>query len=177
MLLTVKLLMLAAAALNFVLQAIGYTHMLQLNSYRTERYRKWCRENDEKLVNVRHLLPFLCIPAIWMNGRVPEIALYATAAGVLLLAGCRELPRYFAEKAAGVYGACVARAAFAGGAVSSLRRPLLFPVRAAVGGLSRIVFHGHLAVDGRGEFPADADRKGDREPLCKRCAAHPCRAR
>ena len=76
MLLTVKLLMLLTAALNFFLQAIGYTHMLQLNSYRTERYRKWCRENDEKLVNVRHLLPFLCIPAIWMNGRVPEIALY-----------------------------------------------------------------------------------------------------
>lgn len=93
MLLTVKLLMLAAAALNFVLQAIGYTHMLQLNSYRTERYRKWCRENDEKLVNVRHLLPFLCIPAIWMNGRVPEIALYATAAGVLLLTALLNLPK------------------------------------------------------------------------------------
>lgn len=39
MLLTVKLLMLLTAALNFFLQAIGYTHMLQLNSYRTERYR------------------------------------------------------------------------------------------------------------------------------------------
>lgn len=93
MLLTVKLLMLLTAALNFFLQAIGYTHMLQLNSYRTERYRKWCRENDEKLVNVRHLLPFLCIPAIWMNGRVPEIALYATAAGVLLLTALLNLPK------------------------------------------------------------------------------------
>ena len=90
---TALLLLTAASAAYVYVQAVYFVHMLQLNSYRTERYRKWCRENDEKLVNVRHLLPFLCIPAIWMNGRVPEIALYATAAGVLLLTALLNLPK------------------------------------------------------------------------------------
>lgn len=56
--LAMKCLLLAAAALNFSLQAVYFTHMLQLNSYRPERYRKWCRENDRRLVNVPRLRRF-----------------------------------------------------------------------------------------------------------------------
>ena len=88
-----KLVMIACAALNFALQGVYFTHMLQLNSYRPERYRKWCRDNDEKLVNVRHLLPFLCIPAMWLNGRISMTLLYSVAAGILLLTALLNIPK------------------------------------------------------------------------------------
>ena len=45
-----KIAFLVAAALNFGVQAVYFTHMLQLNSYRPERYKKWCKDNDARLV-------------------------------------------------------------------------------------------------------------------------------
>ena len=57
----IKILLMAAAALNFGVQAVYFTHMLQLNSYRPERYKRWCTEHDKELVNIRRLLPFLCV--------------------------------------------------------------------------------------------------------------------
>lgn len=91
--LTLKIAMLVAAALNFVVQAIYFTHMLQLNSYRPERYKKWCKDHDEQLVNLRHLLPFLCIPAMWLNGRVDMSIFYGAATAVLLLTALLNLPK------------------------------------------------------------------------------------
>ena len=85
--------MLVAAALNFGVQAAYFTHMLQLNSYRPERYKKWCTENDKRLVNVPRLLPFLCVILLWLNGRVETWILYAAAAGVLLLTALLNLPK------------------------------------------------------------------------------------
>ena len=91
--LAMKLAMLATAALNFGVQAVYFTHMLQLNSYRPERYKKWCTENDRKLVNVPHLLPFLCVLVLWLGGRVENLILYAVSAGILLLTALLNLPK------------------------------------------------------------------------------------
>lgn len=91
--LIVKVGMLAAAALNYIFQALYFTHMVQLNSYRSERYRKWCRDHDDRLVNVRRMAPALCIPAMWLSGRVSDTVFYAVAAGILLLTALLHLPK------------------------------------------------------------------------------------
>ncbi len=88
-----KIVLLGAAAINFIVQAVYFTHMLQLNSYRPERYRKWCRDHDEQLVNLRHLVPFLCIPAMWLQGRVDTYIVYAVAACLLLLTAVINIPK------------------------------------------------------------------------------------
>ena len=91
--LIMKWAMLAAGALNFGVQAVFFTHMLQLNSYRPERYKKWCTDNDKKLVNIPRMLPFLCVLVLWLNGRVENWILYAVAAAVLLLTALLNLPK------------------------------------------------------------------------------------
>ncbi len=91
--LIMKWVMVAAAVLNFAVQAWTFTHMLQLNSYRPERYKKWCAENDKRLVNIPRLLPFLCVMLLWLYGRVDHWILYAAAAGVLLLTALLHLPK------------------------------------------------------------------------------------
>lgn len=91
--LLLKIACLAAAAFNFAVQAVYFTHMLQLNSYRPERYRKWCRDHDEQLVNIKHLIPFLCVPAMWLQGKVDSVVLYGVATGVLLLTALLNLPK------------------------------------------------------------------------------------
>ncbi|MBR5524534.1 MAG: UDP-N-acetylmuramoyl-tripeptide--D-alanyl-D-alanine ligase [Clostridia bacterium] len=80
-----KIAFLVAAVLNFGVQAVYFTHMLQLNSYRPERYKKWCVDNDKKLVTVPRMLPFLCVLALWLAGRVQDWILYGVCAAVLLL--------------------------------------------------------------------------------------------
>ena len=91
--LMMKWVMLAAGTLNFGVQAVYFTHMLQLNSYRPERYKKWCTDNDKKLVNIPRMLPFLCVMVLWLSGRVDNWILYAVAAGVLLLTALLNLPK------------------------------------------------------------------------------------
>ncbi len=67
--------------------------MLQLNSYRPERYKKWCADNDKKLVSWSRLLPFLCVLTLWLYGRVDTAVLYGAAAAILLLTGLLNFPR------------------------------------------------------------------------------------
>lgn len=86
-------LLMAAGALNFGVQAVYFTHMLQLNSYRPERYKKWCADNDKKLVTVRRLLPFLCVFTLWLHNRVPDYVLYAISAGLSVLTALLNLPK------------------------------------------------------------------------------------
>ena len=80
-----KMAFLAMAALNFGVQAVYFTHMLQLNSYRPERYKKWCVDNDKKLVTVPRMLPFVCVLALWLTDKVEPWILYAVCAAVMLL--------------------------------------------------------------------------------------------
>lgn len=61
-----RLAFLVTAFACHVMQSLYFTHMLQLNSYRNERFWKWCKENDKRLVSVRTLLPALCIAALYL---------------------------------------------------------------------------------------------------------------
>lgn len=88
-----KIAFLAAAALNFGVQAVYFTHMLQLNSYRTARYKKWCVDNEKKLVNIPRLLPFLCVFLLWLVGRLPMWIAYAVGAFVLVMTAVINWPK------------------------------------------------------------------------------------
>lgn len=80
-----KIAMLVTAALNVVVQSVYFTHMLQLNSYRPERYKKWCRDNDNKLVTLPRMLPFLCVLTLWLTDKTETWVMYAVCAAILLL--------------------------------------------------------------------------------------------
>lgn len=84
-----KIVMLLCAAAAFTVQSLYFVHMLQLNSYRGERYRKWCTENDSRLVNLRALLPALLLPAMYL----PTVWCYAVSAAVLLLTTLLNIPK------------------------------------------------------------------------------------
>ncbi len=84
-----KLAMLLCAAFNVILQAIHFTHMLQLSSYRPERYRKWCADNDKKIVQLRTMLPATLILAMFL----PELYSYIVSAVVLLITGLLNIPK------------------------------------------------------------------------------------
>ncbi len=86
--------MLAMAAVNYAFQMLYFTHMLQLNSYRPERYKKWCADNDKKIVNIPRLLPFLCVFLIWgMQKGLPVWLAYAMGAAILLVTALLHLPK------------------------------------------------------------------------------------
>ena len=88
-----KIAMLAAAVLNFSVQAVYFTHMLQLNSYRPERYKKWCVENEKKLVNIPRMLSFLCVFLLWLVGLADPWVVYAIGTGILLLTALLNWPK------------------------------------------------------------------------------------
>lgn len=88
-----RIAMLLAAVLNFSAQAVYFTHMLQLNSYRTERYKKWCTDNEKKLVNISRMLPFLCVMLLWLEGRAQSWVVYAVGTAVLLLTALLNWPK------------------------------------------------------------------------------------
>ena len=88
-----KIAMLLAAVLNFAVQAVYFTHMLQLNSYRTERYKKWCVENEKKLVSIPRMLPFLCVFLLWLIGRTANWVVYAIGTAVLLITALLNWPK------------------------------------------------------------------------------------
>ena len=69
-----RLAVLVTALICHIVQSLYYTHMLQLNSYRNERFWKWCKENDNRLVSVRTLLPALCLPALYLPERWCQMA-------------------------------------------------------------------------------------------------------
>lgn len=84
-----KLAMLIAAMAAFVTPSLYYVHMLQLNSYRGERYRRWCKENDSRLVNVRALLPAIILPVMWL----PTTWCYGISAAILAITAVLNIPK------------------------------------------------------------------------------------
>lgn len=84
-----KIVMLASCAVCVLVQTVYFTHMMQLNSYRNERYRKWCKDHEEKVVNLRRLLPALLLPIMWL----PGVYSYYAAGAVLLLTAGLNIPK------------------------------------------------------------------------------------
>lgn len=84
-----KIVMLAACAVCVLTQTIYFTHMMQLNSYRNERYRKWCKDHEERLVCLRRMAPALLLPIMWL----PGVYSYYAAAAVLLLTAFLNIPK------------------------------------------------------------------------------------
>lgn len=60
MILVGKILLAVCGALACALQLWQFLHMLQLNSYRPERYRRWRRENIGRIFGGRIVAPLLC---------------------------------------------------------------------------------------------------------------------
>ena len=66
-------------------ETIYYVHMLQLNSYRPERYRKWMLQNDKRTLPwYRLLLSGVPLAVLMMFGFEGVIGLVATSVAVLL---------------------------------------------------------------------------------------------
>ncbi len=86
-----KILYLAAFAVNAAVQAVYFVHMLQLNSYRPERYRKWCLENSARLLTPRRwLAAFLsCVFPLLLGMRLGM----GIAAALLILQVFLNLPQ------------------------------------------------------------------------------------
>lgn len=84
-----KITMLVAAFAAFVTPSLYYVHMLQLNSYRGERYRRWCKENDSRLVNAKVLLPALMLPAMWLS----TAWCYAVSTVILAITAVLGIPK------------------------------------------------------------------------------------
>ena len=83
--LIVKSLLFVSATMCYAVQVIHFTHMLQLNSYRDERYMRWCNENSNRLVSINRLLPllvavlaFIQLENTWRNGIAVVILLLTT---------------------------------------------------------------------------------------------------
>ena len=88
-----KLFAVEAAILNFAVQSWYFTHMLQLNSYRPERYKKWCLDNEKKLVSLTRMIPALCVLCIWLEGRFGPTVGYIACGAVLLATALINWPK------------------------------------------------------------------------------------
>ena len=81
-----KILMCEAVVLNFAVQGWYFTHMLQLNSSRPERYKKWCHDNESKLVSWPRMLPALCAVTLALSGLDEWISIAVCGVIVLITA-------------------------------------------------------------------------------------------
>ena len=90
--LRIKLFVVEAAILNFAVQGWYFTHMLQLNSYRPERYKKWCQDHEKKLVTLARMLPCLCVFCIWLASKHLGWITDAVCGGILLLTALLNWP-------------------------------------------------------------------------------------
>lgn len=86
-----ELLMFCAAALCFGVQAVYFTHMLQLNSYRDERYRRWYGEHTSQVVNWRRLFPAVLLVVSLFP--LDNVWVYGISAGIFLLAALLNWPK------------------------------------------------------------------------------------
>lgn len=88
--------MLCAFALYGGVQVVYYTHMLQLNSYRPERYSRWCRQNSGTLFGLgRVAFPLLLAAVAWLltlTG-VDGVWVYAAATLIALWGAWANRPR------------------------------------------------------------------------------------
>ena len=84
-----RIALLLCCLLNHLVQSLHFTHMLQLNSYRNERFWKWCKDNENRLVSVKTLLPALLLPLLYL----PEFWCIVAAAVVLAITTLLNIPK------------------------------------------------------------------------------------
>lgn len=84
-----RIVLLCAFVFCHVVQSLHFTHMLQLNSYRPERFWQWCKENENRLVGVRTLLPALLLPLMYL----PPLWCLIASSAVLLVTALLNLPK------------------------------------------------------------------------------------
>lgn len=82
--------MLVTAAVSMAVQTLYYVHMLQLNSYRSERYDTWCHRNVRQILLPRRLCGLLALAALLLP---TPAAVYGGAAGVFALTALLNIPR------------------------------------------------------------------------------------
>ena len=83
------ILMLALAVVHMAMQTIYFVHMLQLNSYRGERYDAWCHQNRAELFAPKRWFGVLALGCLFLPSAT---ALYGAAAGVLLVGALLNIP-------------------------------------------------------------------------------------
>ncbi len=64
-----KILLTLAATVHYAVQAVYFTHMLQLNSYRPGRYVRWAFQNDGQSMGLLRLWPVLLLAGIFVAPR------------------------------------------------------------------------------------------------------------
>lgn len=89
--LILKIALLATASLCYGVQSVYFTHMLQLNSYRDERYMRWCNENTDRLVSPKRLFPLLI--AILGFVSMDEVLRLGISVALLLIAAVLNWPK------------------------------------------------------------------------------------
>lgn len=88
--------MLLAFALYGGVQAVYYTHMLQLNSYRPERYRRWCSQNSRRMLGGdRVAFPIITavMAILWGTFDLETTWLFMAAAAIALLGSWANMPQ------------------------------------------------------------------------------------
>ncbi|MBR5134398.1 MAG: UDP-N-acetylmuramoyl-tripeptide--D-alanyl-D-alanine ligase [Clostridia bacterium] len=99
--LILKVVLMAVCAMQAAFETVYYVHMLQLNSYRGERYLNWMRGADDRSLPPRRLIAALPLAIIMMFGfenandgvNVLEIGAYAGAVLLCLISAIADRPR------------------------------------------------------------------------------------
>ncbi|MGN0171700.1 MAG: UDP-N-acetylmuramoyl-tripeptide--D-alanyl-D-alanine ligase [Acutalibacteraceae bacterium] len=81
-----KILLIAVCAVQAVFESIYYIHMLQLNSYRPERYLNWTREHDDRVLPRTRLIAVVPLALIMMFNLSPS--LFGMIAGFVTVVLC-----------------------------------------------------------------------------------------
>ncbi len=93
-LLILQIVLAIVCLLEATFETVYYVHMLQLNSYRPERYRKWMLENDKRTLPVyRLILAAIPLAALMMFGFQGITGIVATAVAVVTCAIAALLDR------------------------------------------------------------------------------------
>ena len=92
MLLAARITLCVCAFACVAVQGVYFVHMLQLNAYRPERYKRWCLANERVLVKWTRLLPALLLPVMYLFALLPEPVVLWIAAGILALTAVLNIP-------------------------------------------------------------------------------------
>lgn len=91
-----KALLVAVCTVQAALETVYYTHMLQLNSYRPERYTAWMRENDRRVFPPTRLFSVLPLAVLMMFGFAENesgLIIYAVAIFFCLISALLDIPK------------------------------------------------------------------------------------